>query len=115
MGLKPLVYLAGPYSKPDPVWNMHNAIKLADRVLELGFVPVIPHLTGTWHMVSPKPYPEWLAIDLEIMYRCDVVFRFPGASSGADAEVGEAFARGMRVVYSETELLTWAREVHQIS
>jgi hypothetical protein len=98
-----MVYLAGPYSNPDPVENMHKAIKLADSLLDV-CVPFIPHLTGTWHMVSPKPYPEWLALDLEYMYRCDIVFRFPGASSGADAEVAEAWLRGIPVVYTEEQL-----------
>lgn len=102
-----LVYLAGPYSNPDPVENVHNAVMLADEVLQMGAVPVIPHLTATWHMISPKPYEEWLRIDLEQMRRCDVVFRFPGASSGADKEVVAAEAEGIPVVYSRSELAAW--------
>lgn len=105
---KPVVYLAGPYSSPDPVENMHKAIKLADRLLDV-CVPLIPHLTGTWHMVSPKPYPQWLEIDLVLIRRCDVVFRFGGDSSGADAEVADALDRGQPVVYSEDELRGWIR------
>lgn len=100
--VKHLVYLAGPYSKPDPVLNMHEAIKVADRVLEFA-VPVIPHLTGIWHMVSPKPYDEWLEIDLQLMSRCDLVYRFGGESSGADAEVAKAHEWGITVVFSLAE------------
>jgi nucleoside 2-deoxyribosyltransferase len=103
---KPLVYLAGPYTLPDPVENIHNAVKLADRLLDV-CVPVIPHLSGTWHMISPKPYETWLELDLAVMARCDIVFRFGGASSGADAEVVAAQAAGQPVVYTETQLREW--------
>lgn len=100
---KPLVYIAGPYTNPDPVENIHRAIKIADGLLDC-CTPLIPHLTGTWHMVSPKPYDEWLALDLEYMARCDIVYRYEGASSGADAEVAEARKQGIPVVFSEEEL-----------
>lgn len=100
---RPLVYLAGPYSKPDPVQNVNRVIQLADLVLDV-CVPVIPHLTLTWHLVSPKPYEQWLELDLAVMRRCDVVFRFEGESSGADAEVADARAHGIPVVFSVYEL-----------
>lgn len=104
--MKPVVYIAGPYTNPDPVENMHKAIKIADGLLDV-CSPLIPHLTGTWHMVSPKPYEDWLRIDLDYMVRCDAVYRFAGASSGADAEVKVALEHEMPVVYSETELRAW--------
>lgn len=108
MTRKPVVYLAGPYSKPDPVLNMHNAVKLADSLMDC-CTPVVPHLTGFWHAISPKPYEDWLAYDLAVMRVCDVVLRFKGASSGADAEVKEAQAAGLTVVYSGQELRQWIK------
>lgn len=107
--MKPVVYLAGPYSNPDPIENMHNAIKLADKLMDI-CVPLVPHLTGIWHMISPKPYEQWLALDLAHMARCDVVFRFGGQSSGADAEVAKAQANNQPVVFSEGELRDWVAE-----
>lgn len=103
---KLVVYIAGPYSKPDPVENMHRAIKIADGLLDV-CTPLIPHLTGTWHMVSPKPYETWLELDLDLMAKCDAVYRFSGASSGADAEVEVALAAGQPVFYSEEDLRAW--------
>ncbi len=100
---KPLVYIAGPYTNPDPVENIHRAVVVADSILDVCW-PVVPHLTGTWHMISPKPYDFWLAIDLELMKRCDAVYRYPGASSGADAEVIAAVNAGLPVVYTEKDL-----------
>jgi len=99
-----LVYCAGPYSLPDPVENIHNACKVADGVLALGYIPVVPHLTGLWHLVSPKPYGVWLAIDLEILAKCDYCYRYGGDSVGADREVEFCQKRGIPVVYDLNKL-----------
>lgn len=106
---RPVVYLAGPYSHPDPVENMHHAIKLADMLLDsFGIVPLVPHLTGIWHLVSPKPYEEWLAIDLELLSRCDALLRFGGESNGADREVEYANEIGIPVFHHLHDLGDWA-------
>lgn len=108
--MKPLAYLAGPYSSPDPVENMHYAIMLATAIREANVVtPVVPHLTGLWHLVCPAPYEDWLAYDLELMLRCDIVFRFGGASSGADREVQAALDAGIPVVHNVESLYAWAK------
>lgn len=104
--MKPVVYLAGPYSHPDPVANTHDAIRLADRLVDV-CVPMIPHLSHLWHLVSPKPYAWWLELDLVLMERCDIVYRFGGESSGADGEVAHAEAVAMPVVFTEHDLRLW--------
>lgn len=97
------VYIAGPYTKGDVVVNVRNAIAAADELLALGHHPFIPHLTHLWHMVSPKEYEEWLAIDLVWLRVCDALLRIPGESSGADKEVDAA--RELSIpVYSIEEL-----------
>lgn len=101
---KLLVYVAGPYTNPDPVINVQRACEYGTLVQNAGHVPLVPHLTMLWHLVSPRPYEHWLAYDVELMLRCDAVLRFPGASSGADAEVKEARAVGIPVVYSVEDL-----------
>ena len=98
----PLVYVAGPYTKPDPVENTHRIIEIADRLWDLGVVPVVPHLTLFWHFLKPRSYQEWLDYDLHIMARCDAVLRVPGESHGADGEVAEALARGQPVLCPQT-------------
>jgi hypothetical protein len=110
--VKPLVYVAGPYSSPDPVENMNRAIKIATGMRTDGVVNVIlPHLTGLWHLVDPAPYEDWLDYDLEIMDRCDAVYRFAGKSSGADAEVAAAHERCIPVFHDLPQLYDWARRV----
>lgn len=109
--MKKLVYVAGPYALPDPVENTHKAIKAADELIELGFIPVVPHLSLLWHIVSPKGADFWYAYDLEILRRCDALLRLPGESRGADGEV--EFCQKwtcIPVFYSVDELQRFFRE-----
>ena len=100
-----IVYISGPYSKGDPVINVRNAVKAADDVLEAGFIPLCPHLSHLWHTISPKPWEEWMRIDLELLQACKAVLRLPGESKGADMEVAEAKRLGIPVYYSIEELV----------
>lgn len=92
-----LVYIAGPYTKPDPCVNVHEHIRVADKVAALGYTPVVPVLSHFWHTMSPHPYEFWMKIDLDMLERCDAVIRIPGESSGADREVAHAEAHGIPV------------------
>src|SRR5690348_14877704 len=93
------VYIAGPYTKPDPCVNTHNAIRVADELMEAGYVPYLPHLTHFWHTVAPKPYQTWLDYDAAWIAVCDAVFRMPGSSFGADGETALAKRIGKPVVH----------------
>jgi nucleoside 2-deoxyribosyltransferase len=108
--MKPLVYLAGPYTRPDPVENVHKTCKVADVVLEMGAIPFIPHLTHTYHLVSPKPLEFWYEYDIHTMLRCDAVLRLAGDSTGADKEVSVAVEKGIPVFYGLDELGKWIAE-----
>lgn len=99
------VYVAGPYTKPDPCANTNKAIAIGNELWDRGFTPYVPHLTHFWHTVSPRPYEDWLAFDLVWLAECDVLLRFPGESSGADKEVVFAQGRSIPVVYSIDELM----------
>ena len=82
----PMIYIAAPYSEPDPVQNTKHAIRIADALLKAGFTPLVPHLTMLWDIVSPKSYETWLDYDRELLARCDAVLRVPGYSVGATRE-----------------------------
>lgn len=108
---RPLVYVAGPYTSPDPVLNTHLMIEIADRLVEGGVVtPVVPHLTLLWHLVKPRELGFWYEYDLAIVAKCDAVFRVTGPSTGADKEVVFAQSRGIPVFYDEATLLEWAHD-----
>lgn len=101
------VYIAGPYTRPDPCINTHSAIMVAERVWAAGMIPFVPHLTHFWHTVKPHPYQDWLSYDMEWLRVCDAVLRIPGESSGADEEVAEAVRLGIPVFYTFEELKEW--------
>jgi len=98
------IYVSGPYtSNPDE--NTAEAIRIGNELWELGFVPFIPHLTHFWHKQIPRPYDDWLAMDLKWLTKCDAVFRLPGESSGADMEC--VFARKLGLlVFHDVDSLT---------
>lgn len=106
--MKPLVYLAGPYTHPDPVANTRAMILAATELHEAGLcTPFIPHLSMLWHLVTPKPVEFWYNLDLEYLSRCDALLRFPGVSTGADDEARFATETGIPVFFAnETRALT---------
>ncbi len=82
-----IIFISGPYAKPDPVVNTRNAILAGEEVLKLGHIPFIPHLNHLWHLVSPHPEEFWYAHDLIWLRKCDAILRLPGESRGADNEM----------------------------
>lgn len=103
------VYVAGPYTKGDVAVNVKNAIDAGSQLADAGFAPMIPHLSHFWHLVSPRPYDYWIALDLEFLPFCDYLLRIPGESSGADNEVAVAESLGIPVFFSVESLLGQAR------
>lgn len=99
-----MVYVAGPYTKPDPCANTHRAVHVGQDLWDEGYCPVIPHLTLLWNSIIPNPYQMWMDLDLLWLERCDVVLRLLGESSGADKEEEHARKVGIPVVYSIEEL-----------
>jgi hypothetical protein len=95
--MRPLVYVAGPYTRPDPVLNVRRAIEVAESVERLGGTPFVPHLTMLWHLVSPAPVERWYERDLDVLGHCQGLVRFAGESSGADREVERARELGLPV------------------
>lgn len=103
------VYIAAPYTKGDVALNVANAISAADVLLSHGFAPFVPHLTHFWHMMRPRAYEEWLALDNVFVACCDCVLRLPGESSGADKETALAESMGMPVFREITDVVHWYR------
>lgn len=98
------VYIAGPYTKPDPLSNTSVALHAANWLLQKGYVPFVPHLTLIWDFFSPKTCWEWLDYDNHWLPLCHVVLRLPGESSGADEEVKLAEKLGIPVFHTVHEL-----------
>lgn len=108
--MKIKVYIASPYTLGDVAVNVKRQLDTVDELMTLGFAPFAPLYSHFQHMAHPRPYQDWIAIDLEWVPACDVLLRLDGQSSGADGEVAFAIERGVPVVYSITELCAWATE-----
>lgn len=107
--MNPLIYVAGPYTS-DPVPCTQAAVKAGEEIERLGCDVVIPHLSMLWDLISPAPATRWYERDNAVLVRCDAVFRMPGLSSGADAEVALALDHGIPVFYNLSTLADWAAE-----
>ena len=96
---RPVVYVAGPYSQGDPAENVAAAVHFASMLMDRGWAwPLVPHLTHLWHLIAPRPYQDWIHLDLALLARCDGLVRLPvGASAGADAEVAWCDEHGVPV------------------
>jgi hypothetical protein len=102
---KPLVYVAGPYTNPDPVENTRIAVLAGMEIADSGLAAVeIPHLTLFAHFLAPRGIDYWYQFDLDKLAHCDYLLRLPGASSGADKEVD--FAIELKInIYNSMEAL----------
>ena len=114
---RPLVYVAGPYRTPDPVVNTRNAVLAGDELNDTGLVTAfVPHLTLLWHIVCPHcdltaaGQAYWYEYDMTVLNRSDALYRLPGESTGADAEMAFAVERGTPVFDDRSKLLDWAVE-----
>lgn len=98
------VYIASPYTKGDVAQNVRKQMEIADKLMTIGYAPFAPLYSHFQHMHSPRPYEDWIKVDLEWVKRCDCVLRLEGESNGADGEVKYALELGKPVFYSIQEL-----------
>ena len=94
------IYVAGPYTKPDPVENVKKALAVADKLFALGFAPFVPHLTHFWEILHHHEYEDWMEMDFIWLRQCHALYSIPGESSGADREVALAKELGIPVYHN---------------
>ena len=103
------VYIAAPYTHPDPVVNTHQVVRVANELAAVeGYIPFVPHLTLFWHFLYPHEIDFWYKYDLAWLEKCDCLLRLPGESSGADAEVEYAKKLGIPVFFDLSYFLNTA-------
>lgn len=105
MNKKIKVYIASPYTIGDVAVNVKAQIDAADQLMNLGFAPFWPLCSHFQHMAHPRPYQDWIEIDLLWVEACDCLLRLPGESKGADGEVAHAIKIGKPVFYSIEEMI----------
>lgn len=75
--MKPLVYLASPYSEGDRYLNVVAHLIMYRRLLQDGIVnPVAPLLATLMPGADQIPYERWIEVDLSIVERCDALLSF---------------------------------------
>ena len=80
------VYIAGPYTKGDRSENVRNAMRAMDQLIAAGHEPLCPLLTHFQDLAFPRPWSDWMRIDLAWLPFAEAVVRLPGKSKGADIE-----------------------------
>ncbi len=100
------VYIASPYTIGDVAVNVKVQLDMYDQLMTLGYAPFAPLYSHFQHMAHPRPYQDWIKIDLVWVEACDCVLRLPGESKGADGEADYARALNKPVFYSLEELKT---------
>jgi len=104
------IYLAGPYTNGDTARNVAEAIEIADIIRGMcggNLIPFVPHLFHFWHMIRPRDYEDWMALDLHWLGLCHALIRLPGDSPGADLEIEKAQELGIPVLTSPQQLEDW--------
>jgi hypothetical protein len=116
--MKPIVYIASPYSQGDQGMNTHFQCKIFDQLLTDGKVlPVAPLWSHFQHTLFPRPYEDWIEYDQAMLHLYDCCLRLSAIlphlsysaneSSGADREVAKFQALGKPVFFSIEELYEW--------
>lgn len=104
------VYLASPYTLGDTAVNVKHQMDMVDFLMDKGFAPFAPLYSHFQHMVHPRPYEDWIEIDLVWVRACDCLLRMGGESKGADGEVAEAKRLGIPVFFNVDDLLKYYYE-----
>jgi len=120
--MKPIVYIASPYTKGDPAINTHFQCRAFDRLMDEGVVwPFVPLWSHFQHLMYPRPYQDWIDYDQALLPRMDACLRlnacvelrkgvyFQDESKGADAEVRAFKKMGKPVFYTIDDLYEWAK------
>jgi len=104
MKTKVKVYIASQYSVGDKIENVNRQITMADKLMNLGFIPFVPLYSHYQHTLYPRSYDSWMELDYTWIDSCDCLLRLTGESSGADKEIEYALSIGIPAFYSVLEL-----------
>lgn len=101
-----IVYISAPLNASGIVGNnIRTVVNAADRLRANGFLPIVPHFSFFWDLISPHKEQYWLAIDKELIQQvCHILLRLPGKSKNADTEIEWANEAGL-VIYKDIDQL----------
>ena len=113
------IYIAGPYSKPDPVSNTTIAcgryVSLRRNIPE-GLI-ICPHWSMVQALIRPMPHEYWMKHDFALIRALALsgipgcISRMPGESAGADMETKLAKELDLSVFTDLGSVYLWANSI----
>ena len=98
------IYIASPYTTGDVTANVRRSMEMSNRLMDEGFAPYCPLVYHLQELSFPRPYEDWMQLDLEWIKSCDGLLRLDGESPGAEREVKFARELDIPVFYNLAEL-----------
>lgn len=116
---RPVVYLSTPMTNGGTLQicqqrdNVHFATEWAFHLRRRGYSVISPASTFLEEMTIRQhiPHADWIAHDLPLIAVCDALYRLPGESAGADAEVAHADQCQVRVFRDEPTMTAHFRSL----
>ncbi len=117
--VKPVIYVASPYTNGDAAINTHFQCSIFHELLDDDIVtPFTPCLLTFSSIYKPRSYDSWMKHDFELLRIMDgllrLTARYPDLnyevtdSRGADMEVEYCRQNNKPVFFNKEELYKWA-------
>jgi len=99
---RPVCYVASYYTA-NPAQGVANAAHWAEKLVEAGYLPLVPHFSILFDMLMPQTPEFWYALDLGLLARCDFMFVCPdyltAHSAGVLKEIAFATEHSIPILY----------------
>ncbi len=114
----PMAYLSAPMSAPSAIDRMHhylNARRASHELWEAEVLHYCPHTNSPSIGSSDVGYESWMAMDLEVLRRCDFIVMAGNwnESPGCRRELAMAMHLGKPVVYTVEAAVALYQELRQ--
>ena len=96
---KKLVYISSRYLNGNQAENVAIQLDIAHKIMDLGGIPIVPHLHHFLHIHKQRPYEEWTEMMLRYIDTADCVFHVPCISSRVDKEISYARKKDIMVFH----------------
>jgi hypothetical protein len=104
---KVTIYVAGPFTHPNPEDNLLRALEISSQLIDIGAAPFCPHLFYYYDLIKKRSYNDWLELCFKWVSQCDLFYRISGYSTGSDKEEALAFELGKPIFKSINEVRKW--------
>lgn len=105
------VYVAHPIAYGDQFDNVRNALLTADKLIDMGHTPFVPHMNVLWQMITGrKDVDAWLQWDEVWIKQCECLLRLDKTtpSRGCDHEERIATLNRIPIFYSIEDMEEYA-------